>query len=504
VRPDIVFRCDASASIGGGHVMRCLALADVLRRDGAECWFASASESFAAVPALRKSGHRCIELRYTGDAGELHDAVPEGCDWLVVDHYDWSVVQETPCRPWAGKILVIDDLANREHDCDLLLDQTFGRATADYKDLVPANCDLIVDSQYALLRPEFAAARPTSLADRQFNGVNNILVSMGLGDPLNATQTIIEGIIESRLALSVDVVLGPSAPGLSVVRKFVDHHRDVFSLHVATEDIAALMRKADLCFGAAGLTSWERCCLGLPTVLTVIAENQREICQNLTGSGAAIWLGLSEDLSPRIVADKLIEINEEPRELAEISRRSMAICDGRGINRVAMHIHPERATEDARIWLRPAIPNDVEVTYALQAQPGTRQFMRNPMLPTYEEHSAWFAARLRDPACLLSLIVRNGQEVVGSLRLDRLDVQSFEISVVIDPAFRGQGIGLAAISLAARLVPDAELWAEVLPGNDRSEALFTKAGFLPPGYGRRRRLAHGSAAQSRHSSRSIQ
>jgi UDP-2,4-diacetamido-2,4,6-trideoxy-beta-L-altropyranose hydrolase len=499
VRPDIVFRCDASAAIGGGHVMRCLALAEALRRDGAECWFASASESFGAVPALAKSGHRCIELQYSGDADALHSAVPEGCDWLVVDHYGWSVIQETPCRSWAGKILVIDDLANRKHDCDLLLDQTFGRATADYKGLVPAKCDLLIGSQYALLRPEFAAARPTSLADRRFSGLNNILVSMGLGDPLNATQTIIKGIIESRLPLNVDVVLGPSAPGLPVVREFVDQHSDVFSLHVATEHMAALMKKADLCFGAAGSTSWERCCLGLPTILTVIAENQRETCQNLAGSGAAIWL---KELSPRIVADKLIEINGEPQKLAELAGRSAAICDGRGINRVAMRIRPERVADGAKIWLRPAMPDDVEITYALQAQPGARQFMRNKMLPTHEEHSAWFADRLRDPACLLSIIVHDGQ-MVGSLRLDRLDAQSFEISVVIDPIFGGRGIGFAAISLAARLVPEAELWAEVLPGNDRSEALFTKAGFMPPGYGRRR-LVRGSTAQSHDSSRSIQ
>jgi UDP-2,4-diacetamido-2,4,6-trideoxy-beta-L-altropyranose hydrolase len=168
-----------------------------------------------------------------------------------------------------------------------------------------------------------------------------------------------------------------------------------------------------------------------------------------------------------------------------------------------MQIHPERAADGAKIWLRPAVPDDVEITYALQVQPGTRQFMRNKMLPTHEEHSAWFAARLRDPACLLSIIAHDGQ-AVGSLRLDRLDARSFEIAVVIDPKFRGQGVGFAAISLAARLVPEAELWAEVLPGNDRSEALFTKAGFMPPGYGRRRRLVHGSTAQSRDSLRSIQ
>jgi UDP-2,4-diacetamido-2,4,6-trideoxy-beta-L-altropyranose hydrolase len=480
--PTVVFRTDASPYIGGGHVMRCLALANALRSGGAKCSFACSQQTPVSVPALVSSGHRYIELDDPADAETLCRALPGGCDWLVVDHYGWNAAHEARCRPWARNILVIDDLADRPHDCDLLLDQTAGRAVSAYGGLVPAASAVLVGSQYALLRPEFAAARPTSLARRTPNPLKRILVSLGLSDPLNATQTILQGIIESRLPLTVDVVLGPSAPGLSAVRSLVDRHRDAFVLHVGTEAMAELMTRADLCFGAAGSTSWERCCLGLPTVLTVIADNQREIAGRLVGEGAAISLGFASELTPAAVAGTLHKLNCDPMALAGLATRSAVICDGRGAQRIAMRIQPETVMGGKPVWLRPATPDDLEITYEWQTQPETRRFGRNNAVPTRAEHESWFSARLQDPASILNVIVCDG-EAVGTLRLDRLDSLAYEISIVVSTSFYGRGIGLAALELARRLVPEARLKAEILPGNTRSEALFTKAGYLPTGYG---------------------
>jgi RimJ/RimL family protein N-acetyltransferase len=134
------------------------------------------------------------------------------------------------------------------------------------------------------------------------------------------------------------------------------------------------------------------------------------------------------------------------------------------------------------VWLRPATPDDLEITYEWQTQPETRRFGRNSAAPTRVEHESWFSARLQDPASILNVIVCDG-EAVGTLRLDRLDWLAYEISIVVSTSFYGRGIGLAALELARRLVPEARLKAEILPGNTRSEALFTKAGYLPTGYG---------------------
>jgi UDP-2,4-diacetamido-2,4,6-trideoxy-beta-L-altropyranose hydrolase len=480
---EILFRVDASPSLGGGHVMRCLTLADELRLLGTQCVFASTAQTVATVPALRQSGHRLVEIFKPLDADALHEAVPDGCDWLVVDHYGWDASLESRCRSWAENIFVIDDLANRPHDCDLLLDQTWGRTASAYEGLVPARSGLMVGSSYALLRPEFAAARPASLMRRTKSEpvLKRVLVSVGFTDPANVTETILKGIIESGLDLTVDVVLGPSAPKLASVRSIVDKY-DAITLHVDTSAMAELMARADLCFGAAGSTTWERCCLGLPTVMTVIADNQSEICARLAEADAAISLGPASEVSSTAVADVLAGFHRDLDRLAALTGRSAGICDGRGAGRISIRLQPEWAAGGKAVWLRPAAEGNLEETYAWQSQPETRRFGRNSAVPSYEEHQRWFLARLKDPASLLNIIVCENENV-GSVRLDMRDDLSCEISIVISAGHYGRGLGLAALRLSRRLVPEARIHAEILPGNVRSAALFDKAGYLPKGYG---------------------
>ena len=152
-----VFRADASPTMGGGHVMRCLTLADALRDAGWSCAFATAAESSAMVPALARSGHATIDIA-SDDAGELGACVGHA-DLLIVDHYGLGAVFEGRARDWAGQVLVIDDLPNRPHDCDLLLDQTAGRGAGDYAGMVPDHCRLLLGADHALLRPQFLSAR---------------------------------------------------------------------------------------------------------------------------------------------------------------------------------------------------------------------------------------------------------------------------------------------------------------------------------------------------------
>jgi UDP-2,4-diacetamido-2,4,6-trideoxy-beta-L-altropyranose hydrolase len=242
----------------------------------------------------------------------------------------------------------------------------------------------------------------------------------------------------------------------------------------------------------------------LPTVLTVLADNQKEIAKRLVDEGAAISLGCANELAPTAVVETLRKFDCDPIALAALTTRSAVICDGRGAQRVAMQIQPARAADGKSVWLRPGTWDDLEVTYEWQVQPETRRFMRNKASPTHQEHSLWLAARLNDQDCLFNIIVYDG-EPAGSLRLDRLDASGFEISVVVGSAFRARGIGLAALTLAAQLVPEAELRAEILLGNDSSEALFTKAGFMPKGYGWRYLAARASSkARSLRSERQVQ
>jgi UDP-2,4-diacetamido-2,4,6-trideoxy-beta-L-altropyranose hydrolase len=487
--PVVVFRADASVAIGGGHVVRCLALANALQDVGMTCWFAGLAETLATVPELARSGHHWIEVSAPGNATAMLHAIaaggPSSCDWLIVDHYRWDAAEESRCRTWARNILVIDDLADRSHDCDLLLDQTYGRTVAEYGGLVPSGCEMLTGTSCALLRPEFAAARPASLKRRCDGRLDRVLITMGLTDPVGATPVLVKQLLNSGMPLKIDVVLGMSAPYLDEVRQIASANEGALAVHAGTSAMAELMSNADIAFGAAGSTSWERCCVGLPSALLVLADNQQEIAERLAAASAAIHLGRFEDIEPMAVARVLSDLRRSPRRLVEMARSAAAVCDGRGIRRVGMRLQPEHSRDGSPVWLRPVTAEDVDLLRQLQSEDGARQFMRNPLVPSPEEHQAWLAQRLADPDCLFSIVTCDG-EPAGSLRLDQVETGSFEISITIGSAFRGRGIGLAALALARRLVPEAELRAEVIAGNMGSEALFTAAGFTPTGYGWRR------------------
>jgi UDP-2,4-diacetamido-2,4,6-trideoxy-beta-L-altropyranose hydrolase len=485
----IVIRADASAIIGGGHVVRCLALADALRDAGATCWFAGLAETAAAVPGLRQSSHHWLAINAPGNATSLRQALGDAgvtaCDWLIVDHYGWSAADETACRAWARKIMVIDDLADRPHDCDVLLDQTFGRAAGDYEDLVPASAGKLLGTAYALLRPQFSCMRQSALRRRSAGVLKRVLIAMGLTDAPDATSRVLSALLASDLPIEIDVVLGAAAPHIAGVERLIVQSGGKVTLHRTSPTMEVLMMNADFAFGAAGSSSWERCCLGLPTALMTLADNQKEIAARLSAASAASHLGTLKDCNSHLIVDTVCELMRDPTRLAAMGRAAATICDGRGCVRTAMWLAPERAKDGAKIWLRPATTADCDLLYAWQCEPGTRHYARNVRTPVPDEHRAWFAQKLRDTKCLINIIVRDVTPI-GSLRLDQVEAGGFEISIVIGTAFQGRGLGGVAIALARRLAPEAELLAEVIAGNARSEALFTRAGFLPRGYGMRR------------------
>jgi UDP-2,4-diacetamido-2,4,6-trideoxy-beta-L-altropyranose hydrolase len=487
--PVIVVRADASAIVGGGHVMRCLALASTLQHLGATCWFAGLADTAAAVPALSQSGHHWLAIDAPGDAASLRQALAragvEACDWLIVDHYGWSNAEEAACRAWATNIMVIDDVADRHHDCDVLLDQTFGRAPADYEGLVPSSATKLLGTAYALLRPEFVVARPDALRRRSLGALKRVLIAMGFTDAPGATSRVLSALLASELSIKIDVALGATALHISEVEQLVAQGGDRVELHRTSPAMEVLMANADFAFGAAGSTSWERCCLGLPTALMTLADNQKEIAARLSTAFAAIHLGTLEEINSHRVVDTVRDLMRDPKRLTAMSHVAASICDGRGCARAAMWLAAERAEDGRKIWLRPATITDCELLYAWQCEPRARQYARNARAPAPDEHRDWFAQKLRDSKCLFNIIVRDATPV-GSLRLDQVEANSFEISIVIGTAFQGRGLGRVAIGLARRLAPEAELLAEVIAGNERSEALFTRAGFLPRGYGMRR------------------
>jgi UDP-2,4-diacetamido-2,4,6-trideoxy-beta-L-altropyranose hydrolase len=320
--------------------MRCLTLADALTRCGWTCSFACNQEAPRTVPALRDSGHVVNELlpEEACDPAAVRRTNGAGVDLLVIDSYGLDATYESGCRPWARRILVIDDLADRPHDADLLLDQTLGRSESAYRKLVPERCSLLLGTPYALLRPQFAKAREHVLQNRRNRrGVGRILISLGATDPDNVTGKVVAAIASQDRAVKVNVIVGASSAHVVPLERLVKSlpTGSTMTVNPSVDAMIDLVGNADLAIGAGGVSAWERCCLGLPSLLLVLADNQKDNVQALVNAGAACGVTADgNDLDCAGVAVALETIQQDADRLAEMSSAAARVCDGRGAERV--------------------------------------------------------------------------------------------------------------------------------------------------------------------------
>jgi UDP-2,4-diacetamido-2,4,6-trideoxy-beta-L-altropyranose hydrolase len=334
----VAFRVDSSRVMGAGHAARCLALAEAFREAGIDSEFVCRKHSGNLIPKIRAKGFDVIELEVKADgwlgastqvdAGDFAGSLSlETFDWVIVDHYGIGAEWHKAVKQYAAKLMVIDDLADREMNCELLLNQNFGRYNLDYAGLVPSNCRILAGSHYALLRPEFAARRTEALKKRNATKkIKNVLVSIGGSDAGDLTGEVLRNISNKY---NVVAVLGPSSPHIEAVLKYEASYPHI-NVEIDAANMASLMYDADISVGAGGSTSWERCCLGLPTLLYVTAENQRGIACDLEKIGAVrIVDNLERDLD---------SLASSIYNWKLMSSESAKICDGHGAMRVAEYL----------------------------------------------------------------------------------------------------------------------------------------------------------------------
>lgn len=293
---NIVIRTDSSIEIGTGHVMRCLTLAKQLKRLGASVTFVCRdlqgnsikylqSEKFEvfAISSLKSNSRfvNSIEENWLNDVEETIMVTKNiDIDLVVVDHYSLDIRWEEKMRNIVNKIMVIDDLANREHDCDFLLDQNYyPNMNSRYIDLVPEDCVLMLGPNYVLLRDEFIEA---AIMPRERTGKKeNLLMFFGGTDPTGETLKTLKSISEmDSLFKNIDVVVGNANKDKHQIKMLCNKMNNTH-FHCQISNMAELMMKADLSIGAGGSTTWERCLLGLPSIVIITAENQRELTEVL-------------------------------------------------------------------------------------------------------------------------------------------------------------------------------------------------------------------------------
>lgn len=342
-RRHAVFRCDASSRIGGGHLRRCLTFAEALAANDWRISFAVRGEALALVPARVPCAPRWIVLDSSGhdEAAQIGAVLDvDGVDLVVVDHYGHDRRFEAACRGFARRIAVIDDLADRPHDADLLLDQTFARNDRDYVGLVSRDCMILCGSRYALLRPPFAEMRETALSRRRSGvPVRRILIGMGATDGDDLTSTAVAAVTLAcwRLGqpVAIDVVLGAGAPHTDTVRRRLTG-LPAWSIHVDASGtaMARLMASADLAIGAAGTASWERCCLGLATIVLIAADNQAKIAAELAAVDACRIVGAAGAATPERIAAEIEDLCRNDAARLAMAEAAAAVCDGEGTRRV--------------------------------------------------------------------------------------------------------------------------------------------------------------------------
>lgn len=364
---NVLFRADASLQIGTGHVMRCLTLAAALRERGAACRFVCRELTGNMIDVIRRHGYDTCALSMPNPHGPrtpldadlgaplAHAAwlgvdwrtdvrQAKGCaggtltDWLVLDHYALDVRWERAMRSQAAHLLAIDDLADRAHDCDVLLDQNLGRSASEYETLTPPGCELLVGPSNALLRPEFAKLRERSLAHRKDPKLGRLLISLGGVDKENLACRVLGALRSSTLPADcvITVVMGALAPALSIVQEHAATMPWVTEVRIDVHDMAALMAASDLAIGAAGGTTWERCCMGLPSLIVVAAENQREAATAMENSGAALNLGeATREGFEQAMANAMDRFAHQPSALRRMSERASALTNGDGASRIA-------------------------------------------------------------------------------------------------------------------------------------------------------------------------
>ena len=395
--------------------------------------------------------------------------------WLIVDHYALDSRWEQTLRPSVGKIMVIDDLADRPHDCDLLLDQNLYQDMAvRYDSLVPATCAKLLGPKYALLRPEFAQARKTL---RQRDGqVRRILVFFGGVDPTNETEKAIHALASiADRQFTVDVVVGGGNPHQQQIEKLCAMHEG-FHYHCQVDNMAELMAAADLAIGAGGTATWERCAVGLNAVVTVLAANQQELAEMAARSGLCFYF--SNPRIQTISSDNLLPIIrvclDFPETLRHYSENCLKTVDALGIHRVVNILFPQQ------IIIRRATIEDCDSVLEWRNSGETRRYaFENKVIPL-GIHREWYKKSLESSNRII-LIGEIDNIQVGVLRYDFMDKDA-QISIFLVPGFQGRGIGVQLIKTGTLWIQEnypniKRIKAEILINNMQSINAFLSAGF---------------------------
>lgn len=483
-----VFRVDSSNIIGTGHVIRCLTLAEKLREFGFGSVFVCRDQPGNISNLIKEKGFE-LELLpgfhskkllgygkpsvedYLSDAEETLQVIKGRAglsSWLIVDHYIFGQEWEIKVAEVANSLMVIDDLANRKHQCDILLDQNLAALSRGrYENLVPPYCRQLLGPKYALLQSHYGELRKAKTRIRK--PVRKILVSLGGSDPDNLTSTVANLILGCFPEVQLDLVVGPAfAHGDSIKREFSKDHFVI--IHKGLTTLAPLMNETDLMVGTGGTSSWERLALSVPSVTLVVADNQRENGEWLEKLKLAKVIDCIKKFDPTKFRDALNGILNGTESL-----ETMSEVDGNGAERVAksLLINGVRA--------RKATSYDAKLLFEWANELGVRSASLNQDPIQWEAHEKWLTTKLENEEKCYFLIVENlNGKPIGTVRFDG-NHGNWKVNYSISKEWRGKGLGSKVLRVAIHhLLVDRKcesIMAVVKKDNFASLRVFEKLGF---------------------------
>jgi UDP-2,4-diacetamido-2,4,6-trideoxy-beta-L-altropyranose hydrolase len=434
------------------------------------------------------SGHAVwLGVAWQRDAEETRAAIEAASfqpTWLVVDHYAIDSRWETALRPSVDRIMMIDDMADRKHDCDLLLDQNLVVGMESrYESLLPKSCMTLIGPKYAMLQPVFAETRVHARV--RSGKIQRILVFFGGADSVNMTRLTLSALIGlNRPDIHIDVVIGPANIHAAGICKQVEALPNI-CLHANLQTLAPLIASADLCVGACGVNTWERLCLGLPTIVITLAENQRQIAEELHRLGLVRWLGDHSEIGESTIARAFDELIRRGLD-DSWSESCFAVVDGAGIQRVMVSM---AAVANTPFTVRHVHSLDESLLIEWANDPETRRNSFNPAPIRPETHKQWFKAHMESPNKPHFYIV----QAMGSIPLGQVRFEDhgpeWEIHFALAPMFRGLGLGRRFLTAALRTfrteVPQDVIFGQVKDENFASKRIFESLGFeIRPSEGR--------------------
>ena len=474
----ILIRTDASSSIGAGHVLRCLALAQAWKATGGSVYFLVGSHASSVIERLRSDGMEV--LKNHNESGSITDAAytlsvakKTGASWIVVDGYQFKDEYYKQIGNSGIKLLIIDDNGHLDKYCaDIVLNQN---AYASM-DLYPAYCNytvFLLGSRYTLLRKEFLERKN----DRKLISpdIRSILITLGGADPDNVTQAILlelEKIIP-QTEITVKVIVGELNPHYDTLKsRFADRSWCIF--FNAPKNMAEHISHTDIAITAAGTTCWEMAFFGIPMITVVLSENQKKNAAILEKCGAALSIGGHTKIREDLILDifKLIQ-SKNVRE--RLSQNAMTLVDGQGSARVVMHM------QDERVRLRNVVPEDCRLLWEWANDPEVRKNAFNQDYIKYSTHNDWFNKKLNSHDSFIFIAVDRDDTPVGQVRFDSAD-ESALVDISIDPKKRklhyGKELLEKGIAMFFNESAVESIYAYVKLGNTASRKIFENAGFL--------------------------